>query len=90
MHGEYDWTDPTPGNQVTPFQLGTADGETIYAWHILPLPAYLDNEDALAANPPAFANDVTQTESFRLLREDPDAKLIINCESRCPLALSRT
>ncbi|KAF4124917.1 LOW QUALITY PROTEIN: abhydrolase domain-containing protein 12 [Geosmithia morbida] len=76
-------------NQVTPFQLGTADGETIYAWHILPLPTYLQNEDALSVGSPAFAQDVTQTESFKLLKEDPEAKVILNC-GFIPLPVSGT
>ncbi|KAK7913952.1 hypothetical protein PG985_011655 [Apiospora marii] len=62
-------------NQVTPFSIHTSDGETLYAWHILPLQAYLGNEDKLQAQPAGFAEDVTATESFRMLREDPDARL---------------
>ncbi|KAK8064490.1 hypothetical protein PG994_007128 [Apiospora phragmitis] len=64
-------------NQVTPFSIQTADGETLYAWHVLPLRAYLKNEDKLQAQPAGFAEDVTSTESFRMLREDPDARLVV-------------
>ena len=33
--------------QVSPFYLNTADGETLHAWHVLPLQAYLNHKDAL-------------------------------------------
>ncbi|KAH6657091.1 Alpha/Beta hydrolase protein [Truncatella angustata] len=64
-------------NQVTPFSIGTADGETLYAWHIMPLPIYLRNEDRLQAEPHGFVKDFTSTESFKILREDPNARLVI-------------
>ncbi|CAM1504683.1 Fc.00g022740.m01.CDS01 [Cosmosporella sp. VM-42] len=64
-------------NQVTPFALNTPDGETIYAWHILPLPLYLKNEAALAAQDTGFCQDFLKTESFRLLKEDPESRLIL-------------
>ncbi|KAL7811830.1 Alpha/Beta hydrolase protein [Trichoderma gracile] len=65
-------------NQVTPFELQTSDGETIYAWHILPLPLYLQHETTVATQDVGFCNDFTQTESFRLLSSDPEARLIIS------------
>ncbi|KAL6789408.1 alpha/beta-hydrolase [Trichoderma sp. SZMC 28012] len=64
-------------NQVTPFGLQTSDGETIYAWHIMPLPLYLQHETTVATQDLGFCKDFTQTESFRLLANDPDARLII-------------
>lgn len=64
-------------NQVTPFSLDTSDGETIFAWHILPLPLYLQNEASLATQTPGFSKDFTQTESFRLLKEDPESRLVM-------------
>ncbi|KAK7431190.1 hypothetical protein QQZ08_002230 [Neonectria magnoliae] len=64
-------------NQVTPFSLRTSDEETIYAWHILPLPLYLQNEAAIAAQTPGFSKDFTHTESFRLLKEDPESLLVL-------------
>ncbi|EGR47276.1 uncharacterized protein TRIREDRAFT_64620 [Trichoderma reesei QM6a] len=65
-------------NQVTPFALQTSDGETIYAWHILPLPLYLQHETTVATQDVGFCNDFTQTESFRLLSSDPEARFIIS------------
>lgn len=64
---------------MTPFSLGTSDGETIYAWHILPLPLYLQNEAAIAIQTPGFSKDFTRTESFRLLKEDPESLLVLYC-----------
>ncbi|KFA79736.1 hypothetical protein S40288_00705 [Stachybotrys chartarum IBT 40288] len=49
-------------NQVTPFTLNTHDGETIHAWHILPL---------------GIAPDLSQRLSFRLLRDDPESLLVL-------------
>ncbi|TQV96439.1 abhydrolase domain-containing protein [Cordyceps javanica] len=59
-------------NQVTPFALKTTDQESIYAWHILPLPLYYKNEDRLAAQPSGLAADITKSEAFWLLKSDPD------------------
>ncbi|KAI0007754.1 alpha/beta-hydrolase [Xylariaceae sp. FL0662B] len=64
-------------NQVTPFSLTTIDEETIYAWHILPLPAYLRHEDKLQIQPAGFSHDITKTESFKVLRDDPEARLVV-------------
>ncbi|KAH6609412.1 hypothetical protein Trco_002758 [Trichoderma cornu-damae] len=52
-------------NQVTPFELQTPDGETIYAWHIMPLPLYLQHEAAVATQKNGFCDDFAQTESIR-------------------------
>ncbi|POR32398.1 Abhydrolase domain-containing protein 12B [Tolypocladium paradoxum] len=62
-------------NQVTPFTLDTPDGESVYAWHILPLPLYLKNEGSLASHQPGLSPNIAETESFRLLKEDPEARL---------------
>ncbi|KAF7549166.1 hypothetical protein G7Z17_g6578 [Cylindrodendrum hubeiense] len=64
-------------NQVTPFSLETSDGESIYAWHILPLPLYLQNEASVAAQTPGLSKDFTHTESFRLLKDDPESRLVL-------------
>ncbi|KAF4967586.1 hypothetical protein FSARC_4883 [Fusarium sarcochroum] len=64
-------------NQVTPFKLKTPDGESIYAWHILPLPLYLQNEASIESQEPGLVEDFTKTESFRLLREDPESRLVL-------------
>lgn len=65
-------------NQATPFHLQTPDGETLHAWHILPLGVYQQHEDQLVREPSsALAPDVTQRWSFQLLRDDPEALLVL-------------
>ncbi|KAH8898912.1 abhydrolase domain-containing protein 12 [Thozetella sp. PMI_491] len=64
-------------NQVTPFTLQTHDGETLHAWHILPLGIYHRHEDQLIKEPPGLALDITSRLSFKLLRDDPDALLVL-------------
>lgn len=68
------------GNQVTPFGLQTPDGESIYAWHIMPLPLYLQNEATVSTQTPGYSEDFTSTESFRLLKEDPEARVVLYCK----------
>ena len=63
--------------QVTPFTLNTPDGEVLRAWHILPLELYRRNEETLTAEPSGLVSDVTQRHSFKLLRDDPNALLVL-------------
>ncbi|KAF7590651.1 hypothetical protein BBP40_002542 [Aspergillus hancockii] len=65
-------------NQVTPFSIETPDGEQLYAWHILPIELYRKNEKSLNAEPAGFVLDITSRLSFQLLRDDPEARLIIH------------
>jgi abhydrolase domain-containing protein 12 len=64
-------------NQVTPFFIQTTDGETLHAWHVLPLTSYRRHEKELLAQPPGPALDFSSRLSFRLLRDDPDSRLAI-------------
>ncbi|KAK5110260.1 hypothetical protein LTR62_006113 [Meristemomyces frigidus] len=66
-------------NQVTPFNLRTADGEVLYAWHVLPLDVYTRNEKALRAEerPHRPVEDFTKTSAFRLLTEDDTARVVV-------------
>ncbi|OPB44214.1 Alpha/beta hydrolase [Trichoderma guizhouense] len=73
-------------NQVTPFGLQTSDGETIYAWHIMPLPLYLQHETTVATQDlgffhgnaghiaqnirPASYHALTDTSSYHVLAID--------------------
>lgn len=68
-------------NQVSPFNFSTPDGETLYAWHIMPLGLYAKHESEILKQPSGFVNDISLTKGFDLLRGDPDARLIINCKS---------
>ncbi|KAI7281155.1 hypothetical protein KC345_g4279 [Hortaea werneckii] len=70
-------------NQVTPFSLPTPDGETLYAWHILPLDVYTRNEISIqdeVRRRDGPVDDFTKTKPFHLLTtNDPQpARVIIN------------
>ena len=65
-------------NQVTPFFIKSSDGGQLYAWHILPIELYRQHESTLTAEPSGFISDITFRHAFELLRDDPDAKLIIH------------
>lgn len=66
-------------NQVTPFHVSTADGVKLHGWHVLPLGAYQAHEQALLQQQDLRGpvEDVTATLNFRLLRGDPEARLVI-------------
>jgi abhydrolase domain-containing protein 12 len=65
-------------NQATPFSIKSSSGGTLYAWHILPIELYRQHEPALIAEPTGFVLDITSRFAFKLLRDDPDARLIIH------------
>lgn len=64
-------------NQVTPFYLQTPDGERLHAWHILPLGLYHKHETELISEPSGLTDNVIERTSFKLLRDDPDALLVL-------------
>lgn len=64
-------------NQVTTFSISTADGESLHAWHVLPLGVYRRNQQKLLAEATGFTRDIKSKLSFQLLRDDPDARLVI-------------
>lgn len=65
-------------NQVTPFGLPSSSGGILYAWHVLPIEAYRKNEAGLLADPSGYTLDITTRRAFKLLHDDPDARLIIH------------
>lgn len=75
-------------NQVTPFSLDTPDGETLYLWHILPIALYSQHEDTLSEASRVPRDKYTSSDAFRLLKEDPEARLIISCKSKFALSFS--
>lgn len=76
-------------NQVTPLNIRTLDGETLYAWHVLPVDVYTRNEQKLRLEdrPDAPVNDFAVTTPFKLLTKDPKARVVINCTSPTPLSI---
>ena len=65
-------------NQVTTFSIRSSDGEQLYAWHILPVKLYRRHEISLAAEPVGFVSDMSSRLAFQLLRESPEARLLIH------------
>lgn len=65
-------------NQVTPFSIRTADSERLYAWHILPVELYRKHELSLVSEPVGFVSDIKSRLAFQLLRDDPEARLILH------------
>jgi abhydrolase domain-containing protein 12 len=65
-------------NQATPFSIKAAQGESLYAWHILPLELYRRHEEALTKESCGFVSDFQSRLAFKLLQEDPDARLILH------------
>ncbi|KAK4623563.1 Lysophosphatidylserine lipase ABHD12 [Fulvia fulva] len=65
-------------NQVTPFEINSLDGTALYAWHILPVGLYRKNEQTLLGEDSGLVSDFTLRTAFRLLREDPEARLVIH------------
>ena len=64
--------------QTTPFSITSSTGGTLYAWHVLPIELYRQHESALIEEPSGYASDITSRFAFKLLRDDPDARLIIH------------
>lgn len=66
--------------QVQPFWLGTADGERLFCWHVVPMDVYLENENELvnAAGEVVEGEDLGRTVAGRLLRRDAESKVVVN------------
>ena len=65
-------------NQVSPFSIESDAGDKLYAWHVLPLGLYHKHESELTADSPGFTQDITTRHAFKLLRDDPNAILVIH------------
>ena len=65
-------------NQATPFSIKSPTGGALFAWHILPIELYRQHESALVAEPSGFVSDIKSRYAFQLLRDDPDARLILH------------
>lgn len=65
-------------NQVTPFEIKSASGKALYAWHVLPVELYRQHEQKLLTQPTGLSPDITSHLAFQLLRDDPEALLVIH------------
>ncbi|KAF2269702.1 alpha/beta-hydrolase, partial [Lojkania enalia] len=64
--------------QAVPFYINTEDDVKLHAWHVVPSGVYVKNQkDLLDQNLSGPVEDITKTVNFRLLRDDPDARLIL-------------
>lgn len=68
--------------QVTPFTIQTADGETLYAWHVLPVDAYARNERLLREEA-AHIGDFSNKHAFHLLTSS-EVRVVVSCKSSSP------
>ena len=64
--------------QTTPFSIRSPAGGQLFAWHILPIELYREHETSLIKEPSGFDSDITSRLAFKLLRDDPDARLVIH------------
>ncbi|KAK6076515.1 abhydrolase domain-containing protein [Seiridium cupressi] len=63
--------------QVTPLQIATRDGVLLHAWHVLPHAVCLEHQgNLIQRNTPNL--DVQRTPSLCLLRDDPEARLVLH------------
>ncbi|KAH9881940.1 hypothetical protein J1614_001111 [Plenodomus biglobosus] len=87
--------------QVTPLVIETKDGARLHAWHVLPIGLYCKNFTCLVAQARYPAEKFKETLNFRLLRDDPEARLVIHthgssgcmasyCRTECYRSLSST
>ncbi|KAH7076605.1 Alpha/Beta hydrolase protein [Paraphoma chrysanthemicola] len=66
--------------QVTPFFIRTKDGTKLHAWHVLPIGLYYKHATELLsqAQSPTTEDEFENKLNFKLLREDPEARLVIH------------
>ena len=64
--------------QTTPFSIKSTSGRMLYAWHIVPLGLYHQHESTLSAEPSGYTSDITSRFAFKLLQDDPEARLVIH------------
>ncbi len=63
-------------NQVTPFHIATKDGHRLFTWLVTPLGVYARYLNEFVTEQPGV-EDITDKLAFRLLRDDPEARLLI-------------
>ena len=65
-------------NQVTPFRISSNESESLHSWLITPLELYRRHEANFLAEISGLDRDISSRLTFELLREDPDAILVIH------------
>lgn len=67
-------------HQTIPFRISTKDNVSLHAWHVLPLGVYRRYSEDISRQNLSIEDDdfdYAQTVNFRLLHDDPDARLVI-------------
>ena len=64
-------------NQVTPFRIPTKDRESLFSWLVAPLGVYAKHAQQFIEEEPGKYDDIEQRLVFKLLKEDPEARLVI-------------
>ncbi|ORY19857.1 Alpha/Beta hydrolase protein [Clohesyomyces aquaticus] len=64
--------------QVTPFNLSTSDGETLFCWHVLPLDVYLNHESEIVQKVTGMVDDLTTTVGYKLMKKDHKSRVVVN------------
>ncbi|KAF2803487.1 alpha/beta-hydrolase [Mytilinidion resinicola] len=65
-------------NQAVPFYIDTEDGVKLHAWQIVPSGVYEQNQkNILDQGLSGPVSDITKIVNFRLLRDDPEARLVL-------------
>ena len=67
-------------NQAVPFHIKMEDRVRLHAWHIVPLRVYERNEGTIVGGQALTGpvEDPTKTINLRLLRDDPEARLVLH------------
>lgn len=60
------------------FRIEQASSASLYAWHVLPVELYRRHEKALLSEPAGFVDRIEDRLAFKLLRDNPDARLVIH------------
>ncbi len=78
-------------NQVTPFNINAADGVKLHGWHVLPIGLYQKNQkELLKQDLTGPVEDVTQTLNFRVLLQNPQARVVIYMHGKAYCSGQRT
>ena len=66
-------------SQAAPFRIPTKDGERLFSWLIAPLGVYSKHADRFIDESSSAHDDIEDKLAFRLLRADPEARLLVYC-----------
>jgi hypothetical protein len=65
---------------VTTFRVPTKDGERLFAWLVAPLGVYAKHANEFVKEQSHGSGDIEETVNFKLLCDNPRARLLLYCE----------